>query len=304
VPARDSLRSDAAATPAQATSPNAFAPTLLPAARTYRPSRLWWGVGTMALANAGAMVALDRLWYSQHVRTRWHWYDQPGGRAWYDDWYTYAQQDKLGHVLASFHLTRATGAYGRWAGLSRQDAALFGGAASFLFQAQIEFLDGFSANYGASRTDLLANALGSTWGALQVAYPSFDGVTLKYSYTPSPYYDPANLPLGNAIQDYSGITYWLVVRPDRLLPGPVADRWPSGLGLALGHSGRDLKNAVSGVDGLVHQRQLYLAPDIDLLALADWPKPVRGVLEALSFIHLPMPTLQITPTVRWHWLFF
>lgn len=273
--------------------------------RTYHPKRLWGGVGTALVLDAGSMVALHRLWYSNTEQTRWHWYDQPGGRAWYDDWFTYVQQDKLGHVYTSWALTRVGIAYGRWSGLSRWDAALLGMGASTLFQAQIEFFDGFAEAYGASRTDLLANAAGSALAGAQFLYPDeTDWFALKYSYHPSPYYAPSRH-LGNAIQDYQGITFWVSLRPGRLLPERAAARWPDWLALSVGHSGTGLERAVSGFEGSPeHRRQLFVGPDLVVGELIDLPKALWPLEEALSFIRLPLPTLQVHPTTRWHWVYF
>jgi len=272
----------------------------------YRPRRLWWGVGGAVALDAAGMVALHRLWYANTAQTRWHWYDQPGGRRWYDDWFTYRQQDKLGHVYGAWALTRLGFAYGRWSGLPRRNAVLLGMGASTVFQSQIEFFDGFSAAYGASRTDLLANVAGSALAGTELLFPEHtDWFALKYAYRPSPHYDPSAT-LGNAIQDYQGITFWLSLRPHRLLPQRAQPYWPDGLAIAVGHSGTGLERAVSGFDGSPrHRRQLYVGPDLDLGALLDdGPRWLRPVGRALSFVRLPLPTLQVAPDVRWHWLHF
>lgn len=275
------------------------------APRPYRPRRLWWGLGGAAVLDAGGMVALHRLWYANTARTEWHWYDRAGGRTWYDDWFTYEQQDKLGHVYSSWALTHAAIAYGRWSGLSRRKAALLGVGASTVFHAQIEFFDGFSDAYGASRTDLLANATGSALAGVQHLYPdATDWFALKYSYRPSPYYDPDRA-LGNAIQDYQGITFWLSLRPERMLPRRAGRYWPDGLALSVGHSGTGLGHPISGVGNTPeHRRQLYVGPDVVVGELIDLPPSLRVVERVLSFIRLPLPTLQVAPNVQWHWVYF
>jgi uncharacterized protein YfiM (DUF2279 family) len=251
------------------------------------------------------MIALHRLWYGNIEQTSWHWYDRAGGQAWYDDWFTYVQQDKLGHVYTSWALTHAATAYGRWSGLSRWNAALLGMGASTLFQAQIEFFDGFAEAYGGSRTDLLANAAGSALAGAQHLYPdATDWFALKYTYRPSPYYD-ASRHLGNAIQDYQGITYWVSLRPSRLLPGRAGTRWPDWLALSVGHSGTGLERAISGLgNALEHRRQLFVGPDVVVGELIDFPDSLRVLEQALSFLRFPLPALQVGPEVRWHWVYF
>lgn len=279
---------------------------------SFNPSRFWTGVAGFAAADVVTMVGLNSLWYSGHDRTSFHWH---GGRRWDDDWNTYVQQDKLGHAIVAYHLARVIGEYGLWSGLSRKQAGVFGGAVSAVFQSQIELFDGFSEEYGASRTDILANIVGGAAGAAKVAYPErLSWFALKYSYHPSPYYDddisgaaPLRF-LGNALKDYDGISYWFVVKPSELeFPGA----WPKWLGVSLGYSGSGLAHPVSGLDefggpgGPVHRRQVFIAPDLDLTNLREkWPQPFRGIAGFFSFLRLPAPALQLTPEVRWFWVYY
>ncbi len=296
-----------------------------PAGGAFHPARFWGGLGAAVAVDVPVMYALSTVWYGEDERQSFHWYSNvtPPGQpsdirddGWLDDWSTYVQQDKLGHVWATWHLTRAVGAYGRWAGLSDGQAALFGGVVSTLFQTQIEVYDGFSSVYGASRTDLLANVVGGMVGGVQVAFPERTGwFAGKYSYHRSPYYDEqANL-FGNAIKDYDGISFWLSVRPGELLRGRAREVWPGWLGLAVGYSGTNLAHPYSGwapggeADGgpaFEHRRQLFIGPDLDLIhwAAARAPEPWRTVLGLFEFLRLPAPALQLTPEVRWYWVFY
>lgn len=262
------------------------------------PARLWGGLATFALADAAALVALDRLWYAGYDRAPFHWYD---------DTHEYAQMDKGGHLLTSWQLTRVFSAYGRWAGLERAEAAWAGAALAFAFQGQIEVLDGTSAAWGASAGDLLANAAGSLLGGVQEASSEAPWLGLKYSYHPSPYRDPALGLAGNALKDYDGITYWAVVRPGRVLPEHV--RWPAWLAVAVGYGGDGLAGPVSGrakggQPGPEHRRQLYLSLDLDVLAQQRWRQPWRTVGRMLSFVRVPAPALELGARTRWHWLYY
>lgn len=271
----------------------------------YHPGRLWWGVGSAAALDVGGMVLLHQFWYSNTERTSWHFYDRAGGKRWYDDWFTYKQQDKLGHLYSSWALSRAAIAYGHWSGLSRRNAAFLGMGSSLFFHLQIEFFDGFSDRYGASRTDLLANATGSAIAGLQHLYPrSTNWFALKYSYHPSPYYEPSRY-LGNGIQDYQGITFWISLRPERVLPSRASSFWPDWLALSVGHSGVGLGHPVSGVGATPeHRRQLFVGPDIVVGELIDLPDSWSAVEHVLSFVRLPLPVIQVTPNTDWRWAYF
>lgn len=271
---------------------------------SFRSDRFWYGVGGFVAADVVVMYGLNRLWYSGHDRTSFHWYN---------DWNTYVQQDKVGHMFVSWHLARVFGEYGMWSGMSRRRAGLFGGLMSAAFQSQIEVFDGFSEAFGASGTDIAANVVGGVIGGLKVAYPDrlswFDA---KYSYHPSPYYqeDVSDVApfryLGNALKDYDGISYWLVVRPSNRYA-----EWPEWLGISVGYSGTGLAHPLSGRfeeggrGGPVHRRQVFVGPDIDLLALRDdWPQPFRAIASFFSFVRLPAPAVQLTPEVRWYWIYY
>ncbi|PSQ78106.1 MAG: hypothetical protein BRD37_03545 [Bacteroidetes bacterium QH_8_67_23] len=162
--------------------------SLLEAAPSYHPQRFWYGVGTAVALDAGVTAALASIWYDEAERTGFHFYSESENIAgsaaddgWLDDWHTFVQQDKLGHVWTSWHITRIVGGYGRWAGLSPSESALFGGIVSTVFQTQIEVSDSFSKAYGFSRTDALANLVGSAAGGLQVTYPErMDWFAAKY----------------------------------------------------------------------------------------------------------------------------
>ena len=287
-------------------------------ARAFRPRRFWGGMGAFAVADAAAMYGLSRLWYSGQGQTSFAWYtdrlqtlyDGVPDDGWLDDWHTYAQQDKGGHFVVAWHLARVFGEYGRWSGLSRGQAGLFGGAMSTFFQSQIEVLDGFAVEYGASRTDVLANLAGGAVGGLQVAYPEWGWFTAKYSYHRSPYYDETTNYVGNALKDYQGISYWLVVRPEQLLDEGAARWWPGWLAVSLGYSGTDLAHPISGrtpgggLGGPVHRRQFFLSLDIDWLATADLPQPYRTLARFFSFVRVPAPAFEFGARTRWHWLYY
>lgn len=302
-------------------------PVRVPTARPFRPKRFWYGLGGAVAIDVPVAYALSQLWYPDSLRTSFHFYsDNPnvGGAGgahddgWLDDWHTYVQQDKLGHVWTAWYLARAFGAYGRWSGLSDARVGLFGGVMSTLFQTQIEISDGFSEEYGFSRTDMLANFVGSAIGGLKVAHPErLDWFAAKYSYHRSPYYDesisnPVLGYLGNAIKDYDGASFWLVFRPEELLPERHAAWWPDWLAISAGYSADGITHAISGQrerrlgpgPGREHQRVFFIGPDFDFLRRLDVPKPWSIILEGLSFIRIPAPALQLTPGLEWHWLYY
>lgn len=287
-------------------------------ARRLHRGRLYAGLGAAAAANVAAVAALSSLWY-EGERVPFHWYSEGEDvidRGWLDDWHTEAQMDKGGHVLTSYHIARLAGEYGRWSGLSDRRAGLAGAVLSSVFQGQIELFDGRDRNYGASRTDLLANTVGAALGGAKIAFPEQTAAfNLKLSYAVSPYYDrsvspfaPARL-VGNVIKDYNGLTYWLAVKPSEL---GAPRGWPAWLGVAVGYAADSIAHPVSGLGpgggpGPEHRRQVVLSLDADVLRhfrhrIPAWLRPVTMLLE---LYRLPAPAVEFTGgRVRLHALYF
>lgn len=256
----------------------------------FHATRFWVGTGTIVGTDLAVMAGLNQLWYSGYERTGFHWHN---------DWPNWKQQDKLGHLVTAWHIARVFGAYGTWTGLSPKQAGWYGFGVSALFQTQIEVLDGFSEAWGASWGDLLFNTVGGALGGLQTADPRWEAVTIKYSYHRSPFEDPTENYIGNALKDYDGISYWLVVRPHEL----GATGWPQWLGLSLGHSADGLAEALPTAAS-PHQRVWFVGLDLDVLRTVRWPKPWMGTVAGiLSFIRIPAPALEVSPRPRWHWVY-
>ncbi len=288
-------------------------------ARAFHEGRFYAGLGIAGGLNAAGIVALSRLWYTGD-RVPFHWFSDSAPLAyarphppWLDDWYTDVQMDKVGHLVATWHLTKIAGAYARWAGLSDRQAGAAGALTAAAFQAQIEFFDGFDPAYGASRMDLAANVAGAVVGGLQVAYPhQTDWFAAKWSYHPSRNYKPHLTPappltyVGNGLKDYEGASFWLVVRPDRL--GAPA-WWPRWLAVSAGY----------GADGLTgkapaccaanpeERREVYLSLDLDVLRAERHrlPRRLRPVADVLGFVRIPMPAYKFGGRGRsWYWLYY
>jgi hypothetical protein len=255
------------------------------------------------LAGAGAVygglwLVLGSAWYGRQPRTRWHWFDD---RA---EW---LQVDKAGHTYSSYHLARFLHALLRWAGTPAQHALGQSALVGFLAHAPIEVLDGFVRTYGASASDLAANAAGSGFYVVQNALsPGHAWLKPKFSFAPSPFAAQRPELLGHTLleqffKDYNGQVYWLSLAPSPELAnawhshfpwlrvavgygatGMVRARVPQSL--ALGHSPR--RRFLLGLDvdlGFLRQ-QAHLSPGAEVaLALAElyrlpgpeveWPGP-------------------------------
>lgn len=169
--------------------------------------RLWGVVAVSSTMYVASLIALNEVWYKNTPRTHFHFFnDNPQWR----------QIDKIGHAYSAYHISRSSFELLRWAGLPSPKASLWAALSSQIIMIPIEVLDGFSANYGASWGDLLANLSGALlwWGQYQIWKEPH--VHFKFSFSPSPFATLRPNVLGKnfaeqLIKDYNGQTYWLSI---------------------------------------------------------------------------------------------
>ena len=241
------------------------------------PSRL----RTAAVVGFGVSAAGYELFRRQVLDPRSH---EPFAVEF--DW-TYARwADKPGHAFSTALQTRIWATGYRWAGHSDQTAVLLGGATAFAGMLYYEVLDGFDRGVGFSPPDLGANALGAGLVIAQAYVPPFEAVDLKLSYWPSE---------GNfcdASCDYEGQTAWLTINPHRLAPASAKDVLPPWLNLAVGYGAREGDVRVGFEESVV-----YLGLDLELAGLPIRGKVWEALVPWLRMIHLPAPSLRLSPDV-------
>lgn len=235
----------------------------------------------------GHVVANDLWWKGERVPFHVN-VDQ--------DWRYALGADKLGHMVFPATATRTYATLLRTAGLDSMPAVLVSAGVALTYQTYIEIRDGFSARYGFSPADMVANVMGASFPVLQQAVPALRPFTLQISYDPSQAYRAGGY--GSIIDDYTSTTHWVAVEVGALLPRSWSTWYPSWLGIAVGHS-------VEGLDGNGGgQHVLYLALDWMPERIAGLPPWLREVLTVLHAYHLPAPAVRLTPSVAWFGLKF
>ncbi len=241
------------------------------------------------VAYGGLLFGLNELWYKGEARTRFHFFND--NKEW-------QQVDKAGHTYSTYHLSRLHYEAYRWTGLSPKKAAFWGSVAGLAWMLPIEILDGFSAAYGASGGDLIANTAGALlFGSQQLLF-EHQYLTPKYSFHPSKWASKRPQLLGRGIheqflKDYNGQTYWLSADLARLTGG-TTPRW---LNIALGYgaSGMVYANEIQNIQqGYNAYSQIFLAPDLNLRHIRTNKKAVRLLLFVLEGIHIPMPAVEFS----------
>ena len=256
-------------------------------------------IGT-GVAYTAALVALDQAWYADHPKEPFHWFDDSG------EW---KQMDKLGHVYSAYQLSRTASMGFKWTGMNDKKSAIWGTVMGFGMMLPIELLDGYSSQYGASGTDILANGIGAgvflaqalTWGDIRI-HPKF-----SYSKSGLAEYRPELLGKNGKeqwLKDYNGQTYWLSFDLHSLVKAK-----PKWLNIGLGYGVNNMINAHGNPTSafpVESYRQYYLALDIDLTHYRSKSKALNTLIYFVNMIHLPSPALEFNRIegVKFHPLHF
>lgn len=240
-------------------------------------------------AYAAGIVALNQIWYKEHDREGFHFFND--NKEW-------KQMDKLGHFYSTYQLGHLGIKALRSANVDKDKAYIWGGAIGFLALLPVEVLDGFSSEYGASWGDLIANFTGSAF--LTGQYFLWDEVKIhaKYSFHPDPIAKQRPALLGDGlheqmIKNYNGMTYWLSFDLHGL--GQKDNRIPKWLNIAIGYSAKEMissNDIASRSMGHDPYRQYLIGLDIDLTYIPTESKFVRSLLYVVNMIRLPAPAIE------------
>ncbi len=256
---------------------------------------------------SGTMFGLYQLWYKNYPQSSFHFINDN------NEW---LQLDKCGHATTAYYLGMVGYESFRWAGVDKRKSAWYGGSLGFVYLTVIEILDGFSAEWGASGGDLLANTFGSASFISQQLIWDEQRLQIKWSVHLTDYaqYHPDLLGstfLERAIKDYNGETFWISGNIHSFLN--KESRFPKWLNVAAGYGGEGMTGAGSNpleIDGVPlpyfeRYRQFYFAPDIDLSKIKTQSQTLNLLLKYLGIFKFPLPTLEFSKKgVKFHPLYF
>lgn len=256
-------------------------------------------VGTTA-AYAGTIIYLSNQWYSEFDRQNWQFFNDAG------EW---KQVDKAGHVYGAFQLQRLSYQTFQWAGLNNKKSLLWSGVSSFTYMATIEILDGFSAGYGASVSDLVANTVGIglytgqrlLWNDIKI-HPKFS--FRRTNYAPLRPNVLGSTALEEVLKDYNGQSYWLSADLSKFISG----RFPRWLNFSVGYGAEGMvyaEDEVNHENGYRSYRQWFIGIDFDVSNVRTQSKFVNSLLFFVNMIRIPAPTLEFSNgDVTWHWIYY
>ena len=276
---------------------------------TLHKKRLGLVLGSQTVIYAGTMALLYQAWYKDYPQSGFHWINDN------NEW---MQIDKIGHATTSAYLGKFGYEFYRWAGVKRKKAIWIGGSAGFLYLSIIEILDGFSAEWGASMGDVIANTAGTALFIGQQLAWDEQRFNLKWSYHPTDYakYNPDQLGSGgieSALKDYNGQTYWLSGNVYSFLH--KSSKFPKWLNIAFGYGAEGMLGANSNpkydsegnpLPDFPRYRQYYLSLDADLTKIKTRSHFLKFLFNGFGFLKIPFPTLEYNNQdgVVFHYLYF
>src|SRR5688500_5785883 len=118
-----------------------------------------------------------------YFKKAWWSGERSDGFFWNADWdMQFRDQDKFGHMLGGYHLTRIGYAGLRAACVSKRKSLIASATYAALFQLQIEIFDARFKKYGFSYPDLVANTAGQVFAVAQELNPRLKAVKPTFFY--------------------------------------------------------------------------------------------------------------------------
>jgi len=243
-------------------------------------------IGSSA-AYTASMIGLSASWYSQYDKQSFHFFNDAS------EW---KQVDKVGHFYSAFQLSAIGSKLLQWSNLPKSKSDKIGTLTSFLIMSSIEVLDGYSADYGASGSDMLANAVGASFYLGQNLIWNETRIYPKFSFHHTDYAPLRPDALGSTfpeelLKDYNGQTYWLSVDMDKFI------RFPKWLNLSAGYGANGMvyaSESQNSTSGYTSYRQYYLSLDFDLTAFRSKSKVLNTIIFFVNMIKLPAPGLEFS----------
>ena len=241
----------------------------------------------------------------------------------FDDSGEWLQVDKIGHAWSSYRLSLVYSSILQWSGVEKDKSVYLGAASGVLSLSVIEILDGYSAKWGFSWSDMGANIVGSGMYAGQHALWGEQRIAFKFSshkniYPTGMLRDRARSLYGTSVgarlfKDYNAQTYWFSANLHSFMPESKLPKW---LNLAVGYGARGMyggfENTWQDDNGNFYDRsdiprlrQFYLSPDIDLSFIDFKSKFWNTFFKAVRF-KVPLPTLEINSdgSTKFHAVYF
>ncbi len=255
-----------------------------------KKEKIIFASGTSAFYGI-SVLGMNELWYKNYEHSAFHWIDDSG------EW---LQVDKTGHFFSSYIATRFLFGGLKSIGINNNKSLLYASGISLLGISTIEVFDGFSAGWGASASDLLANSAGVALFALQTRLWNEEKIIPKISWHPTKFASYRPDVLGGSLaermlKDYNGHTLWLSFNLASLTGSELFPGW---LCFSLGYGAEGMTSGYDSPATLPYfrrYRQYYLSFDADLNRIKTSSKTLHKIFQTLNLLKIPFPALEFSP---------
>ncbi len=245
-----------------------------------------------------SITVLNNIWYKDYPKSSFHFFDD--SKEW-------LKMDKLGHATTAYYIGLSGIELMKWSGVKGKKQAFIGGSLGLIYLTGVEFLDGKSAQWGFSKSDILANTIGSAFAIGQSLAWNEQRIRFKISAHLTSYAQFRPNLLGGTtaerlLKDYNGQTIWLSANIYSFLK--QESKFPKWLNLALGIGA---ENMISGQpntpvmynnndisDLFDRYQQYYVSLDLDLTQLKLKQKWANTLLKPFGLIKIPLPTFMFS----------
>ncbi|MFM1772922.1 MAG: hypothetical protein RLZZ71_2064 [Bacteroidota bacterium] len=241
-------------------------------------------------AATTSLVGLNSLWYKDYPQSNFHFFND--SKEW-------MQMDKCGHAFTSYQIGRNFYNSLQTSDSNRNKNIFLGGASGLIYLTGVEILDGKSAQWGFSNSDMIANTLGYFLFASQEYFLQEQFISLKFSYQKSAFADVRPETFGRNFQqrllkDYNGQTYWLSAPLS--LNRSNTKRFTRWLCISFGYSIDEnlyADNNINSVNNFHATREFFFSFDADLNRIEWRRKWMKKIASVINFIKIPSPTIGI-----------
>lgn len=264
-------------------------------------------IAESAVTTVG-LIGLHYLWYKKFPHSRFHFFDD--SKEWLN-------MDKAGHATTSYNLSAVQFNMMSYAGIKNNQATWIGGLTALGFQTIIEIFDGFSQKWGFSKTDMLANIIGtSLFMTQQFAYKE-QRIQMKFSFHRSIYakYNPAELGSNKWqrwLKDYNGQTYWISINPASFTKSNT--EFPRWLNAEIGYGadgmtgGSKNPSEINGkkISSFNRQRKYFFSLGANLKNIDRKNLNTKALLVIPEIFKLPFPAIEFkkNSALKFHPVYF
>ena len=256
---------------------------------------------TLGLALTGSYLYIKNSWWSDK-QIPFHFDDGADLK--------YALNvDKAGHFIGGIQAADLFSGSMKWAGMNEKKSLWYGAFFGSGLQLAIEIKDAYAPYWGFSKWDLTLGSAGAFWPVAQYYNNDLKAINFKFSYyKQSDIYWQLDKQRGKETNkyawqdDYPNQTYWVTFDVNHFAETCC---WPDWLNMAVGFGLDDTQYLNENNTKMGGNNEWYIALDYDIpKMLKKWDSPIgKKVKYWLNYIHLPAPTIRISPKLEFYPLF-